>query len=185
MKKPPKTSRKPSAPPAKSKPALGSKTPKNAKSGPASAKPAINVSEIARQHSVSRETLRKWRSEGLDISDEKAVASRVSLKNGRDQDSTTSEGESLSEAKTRRARADADRSEIVARREAHSVIDVAAVEELMTQLGAEMRSRLLSWIGVLPPMLEGLDASRIQAILRTKVTELLESIHSNDPWKKA
>jgi transposase-like protein len=173
---------KPSArkPPAKSKPPLGSKTPKNAKSAPAIA----NLSELARRHGVSRETLRKWRSEGLDISDEKAVASRVSLKNGRDQDSTTGEGESLAEAKTRRARADADRSEIVARQAAGSVIDVTDVEELFTQLGAELRSRILGWIGVLPPMLEGLDACRIQAILRTKVTELLTQIHENSPLGK-
>jgi hypothetical protein len=34
-------------------------------------------------------------------------------------------------------------------------------------------------------MLEGLDAARIQAILREKVTELLASIHENSPWEKA
>jgi hypothetical protein len=180
MKKPPKTSRKPSAPPAKSKPPLGSKTPKNAKSAPAIA----NLSELARQIGISRETLRNWKAEGVDLTDPSAVADRVSKMPGRDTSATVGEGESLSEAKTRRARADADRSEIVARREAHSVIDVADVEELMTQLGAELRSRLLSWVGILPPMLEGLDASRIQAIMRSKITELLASIHENSTWEK-
>ncbi len=169
--------------PAKRPAPVGSTTPASAKSGPAIAKPAINVSAIAREHGISRETLRVWKSEGLDLTDPSAVADRVSKMPGRDQ-GATGEGESLTAAKTRRARADADRAEIIARRESGSVIDVVAVEELMTQLGAEMRSRLLSWIGTLPPMLEGLDAARIQAILRAKVTELLASIHENSPWKK-
>jgi transposase-like protein len=178
---------KPSArkPPAKRPARVGSKTPASAKPAPAIAKPAINVSAIARQHGVSRETIRVWKNEGLDLTDPSAVADRVSKMPGRDPDATVGEGESLAEAKTRRARADADRAELTAKREAGELVSLAQVEDAMSQLGAEMRSRLLSWIGVLPPMLEGLDASRIQAIMRSKVTELLESIHSNDPWKKA
>ena len=92
-------------------------------------------------------------------------------------------GESYSEAQRRRAVADADRAEIVARRESGSVIAVADVEEIFNQLGAEMRSRLLSWIGTLPPQLEGLDAARIQRLLREKITDLLTSIHTNSPIK--
>ena len=183
MKKALKSKPRAHKPPARSKPPLGSKPPASAKPGPAIAKPAINVSAIAREHGISRETLRVWKSEGVDLTDPSAIADRVSKMPGRDPDAA-GEGESLAAAKTRRARADADRAEIVARRESGSVIDVVAVEELMTQLGAEMRSRLLSWIGVLPPMLEGLDAARIQAILREKVTELLASIHNNDHCKK-
>ena len=185
MKKPLKSKPAARKPPAKRPAPLGSKTPASAKPAPAIGKPAINVPAIAREHGISRETLRAWRLEGVDLTDQAAVADRVSKMPGRDPDATTGEGESLSEAKTRRARADADRAEIIARRESGSVIDVVAVEELMTQLGAELRSRLLSWIGVLPPMLEGLDASRIQAILREKVTELLASIHENSPLKKS
>jgi tetrahydromethanopterin S-methyltransferase subunit A len=180
MKKALQSKPKPRKPPARSKPPLGSKQAAIAKPAPAIA----NLSQLARDHNVSRETLRAWRLEGVDLTDPSAIADRVSKMPGRDQ-GATGEGESLTAAKTRRARADADRAEIIARRESGSVIDVVAVEELMTQLGAEMRSRLLSWIGTLPPMLEGLDAARIQAIMRAKVTELLSSIHENSPWEKA
>jgi transposase-like protein len=166
-------------PPAKPKPPVGSKTPASAKSGH-----AINVSAIAREHGISRETLRVWKSEGLDLTDPSAIADRVSKMPGRDQ-GATGEGESLTAAKTRRARADADRAEIIARQQAGELVSLAQVEDAMSQLGFEMRSRLLSWIGNLPPQLEGLDAARIQAIMREKVTELLASIHENSPWEKA
>jgi transposase-like protein len=178
MKKPLKSKPEPSAPPAKRPAPVGRKTPASAKSGAAKA----NQSELARRHGVSRETIRAWRTEGLDISDEKAVADRVARMPGRDPDAT-GEGESLAEAKRRRAVADANRAEVIARRESGELVSLAQVEDAMSQLGFEMRSRLLSWIGNLPPMLEGLDAARIQAILREKVTELLASIHENAPWK--
>jgi hypothetical protein len=180
MKKALQSKPKPRKPPARSKPPLGSKQAAIAKPAPAIA----NLSQLARDHNVSRETLRAWRLEGVDLTDPSAIADRVSKMPGRDQ-GATGEGESLTAAKTRRARADADRAEIIARQQAGELVSLAQVEDAMSQLGFEMRSRLLSWIGNLPPQLEGLDAARIQAILRSKVTELLESIHSNDPWKKA
>jgi hypothetical protein len=179
MKKPPKTSRKPSAPPAKSKPALGTKTPASAKSAPANA----NQSELARRHGVSRETIRVWKNEGVDLTNPSAVADRVSKMPGRDPSATAGTGESYCDARTRRMSAVADRAELTAKREAGELVSLGAVEDAMAQLGSELRSRLLSWIGNLPPQLEGLDAARIQAILREKVTELLASIHENAPWK--
>jgi hypothetical protein len=178
---------KPSAPkpPAKRSARVGTKTPASAKPAPANTKPAINVSALARQHGISRETIRVWKNEGVDISDEKAVADRVSKMPGRDPSSTVGEGESYCEARTRRMRADADRSELNARQQAGELVSLAAVEDAMAQLGSEMRSRLLAWIGTLPPMLEGLDAARIQAILREKVTDILTQIHENSPLKKS
>ena len=178
MKKALKSKPRAHKPPARSKPPLGSKPPASAKPGPAIA----NQSELARRHGVSRETIRAWRLEGVDLTDSSAIADRVSKMRARDQDAT-GQGESLAAAKTRRARADADRAELTAKREAGELVSIAAVEDAMSQLGFEMRSRLLGWIGTLPPMLEGLDACRIQAIMRAKVTELLASIHENAPWK--
>jgi hypothetical protein len=184
MKKPLKS--KPSArkTPAKRTAQLGTKTPASAKPAPANTKPPINVSALARQHGISRETIRVWKNEGVDISDEKAVADRVSKMPGRDPSTTVGEGESYCEARTRRMSADADRAEFQAKQQAGELVSLAAVEDAMQQLGSEMRSRLLGWSGILPPMLEGLDAARIQAILRTKITELLTQIHENSPLGK-
>lgn len=149
--------------------------------------PPVNISAIARNHKVSRETIRKLRTNGIDLADGKAVADGLTC--GRSVKSppapSPADGtETLFEAKRRRAIADANRAEIQAARESGAVIEVADVEELMTRLGAEMRSRLLSWVGNLPPQLEGLDAARIQTIMREKITELLTSIHENSPIQK-
>jgi hypothetical protein len=148
--------------------------------------PPVNISKLARDHGTSRETIRKLRTNGIELSDSKAVADALACSRAKSTSpAPTGGGETLLEAKRRRAVADADRAEIVARRESGEVIEVAAVEELMTRLGAEMRSRLLSWVGNLPPQLEGLDASRIQPIMRHKITELLTSIHENSPAPKS
>jgi hypothetical protein len=144
----------------------------------------VNISQLARDHGVSRETIRKLRTNGIDLSDDKAVCDGLAASKAQAAAPAPTDGsESLLEAKRRRAIADADRAEVIARRESGEVIAVADVEELMTRLGAEMRSRLLSWIGTLPPQLEGLDAARIQRLLREKITDLLTSIHENSPIK--
>ncbi len=148
--------------------------------------PPVNISQLARDHGTSRETIRKLRLDGIDLADDKAVAAGLACSRAKSTSpAPTGGGETLLEAKRRRAVADADRSEIVARRESGAVIEVAAVAEVMTRLGAEMRSRLLSWVGNLPPQLEGLDACRIQAVMRDKITELLTSIHNNSTIPKS
>ena len=147
---------------------------------------AISQVAMAALAGVSVKTLLQWRKlEGVDITDKAAVLSRAAVAKRKEPPpaAPTDGGESYTEAKRRRAVADADRAEVIARRESGEVIAVAAVEELMTRLGSEMRSRLLSWVGSLPPQLEGLDASRIQRLLREKITDLLTSIHENSPIK--
>ena len=148
--------------------------------------PPVNVSQLARDHGVSRETIRKLRENGIDLADGKAVADGLAASKARISTPApiTGDGETLLEANRRRAVADADRAEVQAARESGSVIAVSDVEELMNRLGAEMRSRLLSWVGTLPPQLEGLAACRIQAVMRDKITELLEGIHKNAPIPK-
>ncbi len=148
--------------------------------------PAPNISQLARDHKVSRETIRKLRTNGIDLSDAKAVADGLACSRAAKLPPapTPGDGESYSEAKRRRAVADADRAEVIARRESGEVIAVADVEELMNRLGAEMRSRLLSWVGTLPPQLEGMNASRIQSIMREKISEILTAIHENLPNSK-
>ena len=145
----------------------------------------VNISALARDHGVSRETIRKLRTNGIDLSDDKAVCDGLAASKAQVAVAApapaTDGTETLLEAKRRRAVADADRAEIVARRESGSVIAVSDVEEIFNQLGAEMRSRLISMRGDLVVELEGRTGPQIFAILDKRICELLENIHSNKP----
>ena len=143
---------------------------------------AISQVAMAALAGVTVKTLLQWRRlEAVDISDEAAVLTRAATAKRKEPSpaAPTDGGESYSEAKRRRAVADADRAEIVARRESGSVIAVADVEEIFNQLGAEMRSRLLGWRGDLVVELEGLSSAKIAAVLDRRICELLEGIHKN------
>lgn len=142
---------------------------------------------MAEKAGVTVKTLLAWRKfEAIDITDKAAVLTRAAVAKRKEPANpapSPADGESYSEARRRRAVADADKAEVIARRESGSVIEVAAVEELMTQLGAEMRSRLLGWRGDLVVELEGLSGPKIAAVLDRRICELLERIHRNSPIK--
>jgi transposase-like protein len=180
MKKALQSKPKPRKPPARSKPPLGSKQAASAKPGP-----AINVSAIAREHGISRETLRVWKSEGLDLTDPSAVADRVSKMPGRDPDATGGTGESYCEARTRRMRADADRAELNARQQAGELVSLAQVEDAMAELGHELKSRLIALPQELAVVLAGLPESKIHAILKSRINDILTQIHENSPLEKS
>ena len=144
--------------------------------------PPVNISQLARDHGTSRETIRKLRTNGIDLSDDKAVADALAYsKAAKSSPAPTGGGETLLEAKRRRAVADANRAEVIARRESGAVIAVADVEALFAQLGAELRSRLISMRGDLVVELEGRTGPQIFAILDKRICELLENIHNNKP----
>ena len=144
--------------------------------------PAPNISQLARDHGTSRETIRKLRTNGIELSDSKAVADGLACsKAASPAPVSTCGGETLLEAKRRRAVADANRAEVIARRESGAVIAVADVEALFAQLGAELRSRLISMRGDLVVELEGRTGPQIFAILDKRICELLENIHNNKP----
>ena len=148
---------------------------------------AISQVAMAALAGVTVKTLLQWRRlEAVDISDEAAVLTRAATAKRKEPSpaAPTDGGESYSEAKRRRACADADRAEIVARRESGEVIEVAAVEALMVEIGAKMRSRLLSMRSDLVVELEGRTGAQIYAALDKRITELLTAIHNNSPIKK-
>ena len=145
----------------------------------------VNISALARAHGVSRETIRKLRTNGIDLSDGKAVADGLACSKAASPAPAPPDGtETLLEAKRRRAVADANRAEVIARRESGEVIEVAAVEALMVEIGATMRSRLLGWRSDLVHELEGGTGQQIFAALDKRITELLTAIHTNSPIKK-
>jgi hypothetical protein len=135
--------------------------------------------EVAKAAGVSMKSLRNWRDrEGLDITDLDAVLRRAG------KHPSTAGGESWSEARRRKAIADANRAELIAAREAGSVVAVADVEATFASLGSELRARLLAWRGELVVALHGLSEAAIYEVLTDRVHDLLESITSNTPLTK-
>jgi len=144
-----------------------------------------NISAIARHHSISRNTLQRWRDFGLDLRDEKAVAARVATMRRPDATDTASPppagSESYAEAKRRRAVADATVAELKAGQQAGKLIEVAEVEQAFAEIGFVLRARLLAMPSNLVSELEGLTASQIHSTLKKHIHQLLHDLHENSP----
>jgi hypothetical protein len=142
--------------------------------------PTINISKLARDHGTSRETIRRLRGQGIDLTDTAAITAGLAASRARHSSpapAAATLGESIQEARRRREIATADRAEVIAKREAGAVIAVSDVEFMMLTLGAELRARLLSIRSDLVVELEGLSGSQIYKALDRRITELLSSIH--------
>lgn len=122
---------------------------------PARKKSAPNLSEIARQHGITRETVRKWRDEGTDISDHAAVEKRIASKRRKP------DNESLAEARRRKLVADADRSELLTKKERGQYIETATAIAVIALLDRHVELVWKSLGRELPGHLEGLAASQM------------------------
>jgi len=139
-----------------------------------------NISKLSRDHGTSRETIRRMRDHGIDLSDPAAITAALAASRARHSSpapAPANAGESIQEARRRREIATADRAEVIAKRESGAVIAVSDVEAMMLILGAELRARLLSMRSDLVVELEGLSGSQIYKALDRRITELLSSIH--------
>ena len=148
----------------------------------------ISQADMAAHAGVTVKTLLQWRKlEAIDITDKAAVLTRAATAKRKDPTpaAPTDGGESYTEARRRRACADADRAEIIAKRESGSVIALSDVEAVMSEIGSTMRSRLLSMRSDLVVELEGRTGAQIYAALDKRITELLTSIHENSPAPKS
>lgn len=143
------------------------------------AKKAISpsIAGLAREHGITRETVRRMRDKGgVDLADGEAVAAAVAMLKGKAEAATEGPGESYAEAKRRRAISDADFARIRADREAGKVVDLAEVKDAFASLGAEMKSRLLAMKATLVNELAGLDEIGISRVLENRIHELLQGI---------
>ena len=89
--------------------------------------------------------------------------------------------ESYSEARRRRAIADADLAELKSDQQRGKLIDLATVEQAFAEIGYVLRARLLALPSNLVPELEGLSASQMHKTLQKHVHQLLHDIHENSP----
>ena len=140
-----------------------------------------NVSALSRQYAISRQTLATWQREGIDIANAQAVAERKLTMRGKEQatpDATPPPGaETIAEARRRRAVADANLSELRAKREAGALVDLATVEASFAALGHQMRAHLRALPVAAAAELEGLPAAGIAAALRKHVVEILTLLY--------
>jgi hypothetical protein len=145
-----------------------------------------NISAISRQYGVSRETVRKIRDHGINLADDAAVTNAIAVSKAKlaAPAAPATDGESYSEARRRRAVADANLAELRAQREAKSLVDAAAVQEFFHSVIIEFRSRLLAMRGDLIHQLHGLSEPGIYKVLDKSFCELLESIATRRPIPK-
>lgn len=122
--------------------------------------PKPNLSELARQHGTSRESIRKIRDEGVDLNDPKAVADRVALMRHK-QDQPT-----LTDERRRKLKADADMAELRVAQTKGELISRAEVDLEMRRVGSVFGAALERLQADLPPMLEGLKVESMAGVIR-------------------
>ena len=141
---------------------------------PARKKPS--QADIAKAAGISMKSLRNWRDrEGLDITNLDDVLHRAG------KHPSAAGGETWSEARRRRAVADADRAEILAAREAGKVVELAEAMDLFQRIALELKGRLMALRGELVTQLEGLPPPEIYRVLDESFRDLLDAIHERRP----
>jgi transposase-like protein len=129
-----------------------------------------NISALAREHGVSRNTLIRWRDEGFDLTNNKAVADRVK--------SMASRSGSPDLAAARLAKIEAETARI---RFAHDIEKGKFVESYLIEgdgqrIGHAVRLSLDELAQQLPPQLAGRSAGEILKILRSEFRRALENL---------
>jgi len=144
--------------------------------------PTPTVASIARRASIARSTLMQWQKSGINIFNERELQARIGIMPLRaDTASPPAAGESYQEAKRRRAIADANRAEVIARREAGILCEAAGVEATGYKIGLATRQGLDRLADSLPPALAGQDAAAIAKILKACFRELCTNLADSYP----
>jgi transposase-like protein len=136
---------------------------------PAQRKTAPNISAIARQHGVSRQTLGTWRDQGLDLSDDKAVAAKVSAMH-------SNSGGSITEARLEKLKAETARINHALDVERGKFISAQIVEADGRSIGVLVRSAHAKAAQNWPPMLAGRTAAECSTILKRLFREMQQEL---------
>jgi transposase len=128
------------------------------------------VSKIARKHAVSRNTIMRWRDQGLDLSDPVAVEAKVRASKA----AAPTEDEKA--AKLRKLQAEADTIEHKLGVQRGEFVSAAGMDAEGMRIGMAVGVVFAKMPEELPPLLAGQDAATIKKILtrweREKRTEL-------------
>ena len=131
------------------------------------------VSAIARTYGIARNTLMRWRDQGLDLTDADAVAAKVAASKA----AAPTEDEKA--AKLRKLQAEADMIEHKLAVQRGEYIRADEVKSEGVRIGLAVSTVFAKMPDELPPLLAGHDSAKIKKILtnwqREKRTEL--SLH--------
>lgn len=145
--------------------------PLKAKRPPTSPAAKPNISELSRQLGVSRESLRKWKLEGVDLTDSKQVAARMARMNG-----GPASGD-MAAARLRKLTAEAELRELELAQIRGTLVSLSEVEGTFAYVGATVKAALMRLVADLPQELEGLRAARSQEVIKQHVFRILSQLH--------
>jgi len=145
-----------------------------------------SISKLSRDHGTSRETIRRMRDHGIDLTDTAAITAGLAASRARRSSAAAppAGSESYAEAKRRRAVADANLAELRTAQQAGKLIDLATVEQAFAEIGFVLRARLLALPSNLVAELEGLTGAAIYSVLKKHVHQLLHDLHETSPIEK-
>ena len=129
-----------------------------------------SISQLARDHKISRSTLTAWRDAGVDLSDATALAAKIASKRGGKLD------EDSAAARLRKLKAEADLAEMKAKQAAGKLVSLAVVDEAFFRIGAANKVALIRLENDLPELLSGLGPAAMKKIIRAKVDEILTAL---------
>jgi len=122
-------------------------------------KPAVNLSELARKTGITRQTLRQWQADGIDLADPAQLASRIEAMR------RNAAPGSLSEARLRKVLLECERLEFQLERERGEwcqVTEAKAVIDLLDIVTAQIWKTAPREI---PGWLDGVPTARMQRTL--------------------
>ena len=133
---------------------------------------------LAADLGVSLRTLQNWKREGIDITNRKALQARAAASKGKLESS-----EDYSAARLRKLRAEADRQEIAAKKEAGELVFAAGIFAEGKAAGLAFRQALEKLTHDLPPLVAGRPASEVFEILKREHRSLLEKLRDTEPHR--
>lgn len=147
--------------------------------------PTITATAAAKRHGISEKTARVYRKAGIDLSDAAAVHAERERRqrlqgtrqpsNAKPDPSAGTDHMTEAEARRRKIAAEARIKEIELAKVQGKVMDREEIIEAYGSTVAAFRVGLMSLVGELPPLLEGMSAPEIEPRLTAAFNELLES----------
>ncbi len=128
------------------------------------------ISGIAREHRVGRDTVRRWKDEGLDLANADAVQARVDAMANR------STSPDIAGARLAKIQAQTERIRFAHEVEKGRFVDAAIVHADGVRIGGIVRSSIDRLVNELPPQLAGRDAADIKKILSRVFRETLTNL---------
>ncbi len=139
--------------------------------------PAVNVSKIARDHGVSRETIRKLRTNGIELSDDKAVVDALACGRAAPEDG---KDRTLTSIKRRKLELECERIDAAIRRESVGYIRTERASEIISAFCFIIKAMLKSIEGNLPGVLEGATTEQIHRALGDAHRDMFETLSNGE-----